>query len=140
LAVVSSRCDLDPRASLFSGSTKPLLITATRAAEARPDLAAVADIVTCGEVSVDLARAVEALAGAGLGRAVCEGGPSLFRSLLLAGLVDELCLTTAAVLAGADHRHLTGNGPLPETVPFSLRSLIEGDGMLIARYSTVAGS
>lgn len=32
---------------------------------------------------------------------VCEGGPSLAAQLLDAGLVDELCLTTAAVVGGS---------------------------------------
>jgi len=53
-----------------------------------------------GTDEVDLAGALAALAARGLTRVLTEGGPHLFASLLGAGLVDELCLTTSPQLVG----------------------------------------
>jgi len=49
---------------------------------------------------VEVRPAVEELRGRGHRRILCEGGPTLFGSLLEAGLVDELFLTVSPVLAG----------------------------------------
>lgn len=49
---------------------------------------------------VEIAAAVEELRRRGHRRILCEGGPTLFGSLLDAGLVDELFLTLSPVLAG----------------------------------------
>ncbi len=65
--------------------------------------------------------------------------PTLLRTLLGAGLLDELCLTTSATLVGPGHRGLLGDQPLSESLPFALTSLLEGDGMLFARYRCRAG-
>jgi diaminohydroxyphosphoribosylaminopyrimidine deaminase / 5-amino-6-(5-phosphoribosylamino)uracil reductase len=52
--------------------------------------------------ATDAATALQALAGAGLTRILCEGGATLAASLLQAGLVDELALFTAGAAIGAD--------------------------------------
>lgn len=44
---------------------------------------------------------IRALHDRGLRRIVCEGGPSVAAQLLDAGVVDELCLSTGPVVAGA---------------------------------------
>ncbi|UOW02404.1 dihydrofolate reductase family protein [Clavibacter michiganensis subsp. michiganensis] len=56
-------------------------------------LGAAADGRMSGDVVVD------ALRGRGLTHVVCEGGPALAASLVSAGRVDELCLTTSPELA-----------------------------------------
>ena len=134
LAVVSARGDLDPGARVFKSDTPPILVTCVAAVEARPDLDAIAEVIICGEGSVDVKLAVEALTEAGLTRILCEGGPTLFWSLLEAGLVDEACLTFSPVIAGAGKRRLSGELPLETPARFQLLGLLEGDGALLARY------
>jgi riboflavin biosynthesis pyrimidine reductase len=91
--------------------------------------------VSCGEAQVDLQVAVDVLAERGHERVLCEGGPTLLRALLIAGLVDELCLTIAPLLAGSDHHHLAGHEPLPVPADFALTHLTESDGMLLTSYA-----
>jgi riboflavin biosynthesis pyrimidine reductase len=138
LAVVSARGALDPHARIFGGERRVLVLTSAVAAGAHPELGRVADVVVCGDDRVDLPSALSALAGRGLTRVLCEGGPELTRSLLIAGLVDELCLTFSPVVAGAGHRVLGGDGPLPLPARFSLEGLLHGGGMLLARYRRAA--
>jgi riboflavin-specific deaminase-like protein len=134
LAIVSNRADLDPAARVFAADPPPLLLTTAAAVQHRPDLAAVAEMVACGAQRVDIGAAIEQLHARNLGRILCEGGPTLLRSLLFAGLVDELCLTTAPRLLGAGHRSLLGDQPLPDALSLRLTAVLEGDGMLLSRY------
>ncbi len=57
-------------------------------------------VLVHGTDEVDLAGALANLAARGLTRVLTEGGPHLFATLLGAGLVDELCLTTTPQLVG----------------------------------------
>lgn len=57
--------------------------------------------LVCGETEVDAARLLHVLHDRGARSVLCEGGPSLLTSLLQAGLVDELAMTTAPMLVGA---------------------------------------
>jgi riboflavin biosynthesis pyrimidine reductase len=140
MAIVSGAADLDPHAKVFAGDTKPLLLTSARSAESRPDLADVAEITVCGDDMVDLGYAFDHLCELDLGRALCEGGPTLLSSLLAHHLVDELCLTISPVLAGSGHRALTTGRPLPDPAWFELSALLEGDGMLLTRYERAVNS
>ena len=90
---------------------------------------------------VDLAAAVGALRARGLGRVLSEGGPTLFASLLAAGLVDELFLTVSPLLAGRGSNPRLG---LIEGVELSvesggarceLRSARRHDDHLFLRYA-----
>ena len=134
VAVVTAQGRLDPDSKLFSDGAEVLVLTtASVAAEGR--LAGVAaDVVGCGEDRVEPGLVVAELRRRGLGRILCEGGPRLARDLLAAGLVDELCLTLAPLLGGGGRPTLTGAGP-GRPVPLQLQGLIEGDGMLLARYT-----
>lgn len=134
LAVVTARADLDPAARMFAEDGEVLIITTERSADQRPELAAAAELLPCGESMVELRRAVETLRSRSLGRILCEGGPELMRSLLSAGLVDELCLTISPLLAGPQRRQLSGDAPPPAPERFRLAALLEGDGMILARY------
>lgn len=62
-----------------------------------------------------------------------EGGPSLLGSLLAAGVVDELCLTTVPRLLGGDAGRVVGGEDLDEHL--ELTQLLEEDGTLLARYA-----
>jgi 5-amino-6-(5-phosphoribosylamino)uracil reductase len=67
---------------------------------------------------------------------LCEGGPMLFGALLRAGLVDELFLTLAPMLAGGGASGpAVVSGPPPEApVGLQLASVLEYDGALFLRY------
>jgi riboflavin biosynthesis pyrimidine reductase len=134
LAIVTNRANLDPSARVFTGDNKVLVLTCAAAAKQRPDLTAVAELIACGDESVDLGIAVEELYARGLGRILCEGGPTLFRALLNAGLIDEFCCTTSPRLAGPGHRGLLGDQTISSPIGLTLSAVLEGDGMLLARY------
>jgi riboflavin-specific deaminase-like protein len=134
LAIMTNRANLDPSARVFTGDAKVLLLTSGAAARQRPDLANVAEVIVCGDGMVDPRTALEELYARSLSRILCEGGPTLFRTLLTAGLVDELCCTTSPHLAGAGHRGLLGEQSISAPVSLGLTAVLEGDGMLLARY------
>ncbi len=67
---------------------------------------------------------------------LCEGGPRLFSSLLAGGLVDELFLTLAPLLAGGGDAPAITRGPsLAEPARLRLRWLLERESSLFARYA-----
>src|SRR5690606_28107647 len=94
-AIVSGSLELDPASALFARAVyRPVILTCAEApAERRAALEAVADVVDCGEASVDPVLLKQRLVERGLTQLHCEGGPSLFGALLAGGVVDELCLT-----------------------------------------------
>jgi riboflavin biosynthesis pyrimidine reductase len=63
---------------------------------------------------------------------LCEGGPTLLRELLAAGVVDELCATTVPRLIAGDHLRITHGAPID--VPLDLHVLLESEGTLLARW------
>jgi riboflavin biosynthesis pyrimidine reductase len=66
---------------------------------------------------------------------LCEGGPTLFGSLLHEELIDELFLTIAPRLAGGGRGPTITSGPsLPEPAELRIRWLLEQGGSLFARY------
>ena len=132
LVLVSRSADLDPGSRALSGDVRPIVLTCA-AARPSPALREVADVVVTGDDTVDLGTAVAALRDRGLTRLLCEGGPSLLTAMLLAGLVDELCLTLTPLLVGTAQTLLTE--PLRERVRLELAHLVDGgDGTLLARY------
>jgi riboflavin biosynthesis pyrimidine reductase len=86
-----------------------------------------------GDDEVDLAAGLADLAGRGLARLVCEGGPTLFTALLAQGLVDELCLTLSPLLVGPAP-HLLAVAPQPPPA-LRLLSLLREDDVLLSRWS-----
>ena len=72
----------------------------------------------------------------GIRSVLCEGGPTLNGALLAEGVVDELFLTVAPLIAGGPDPLTIVEGSGPETaVPLELVWLLEGDGMLFCRYA-----
>lgn len=136
LGVVTIRGDLDPASRLFEPDRDVIVFTTDSVARTRADLAAVAELVACGEYAVDPGKVVAHLQGRGLGRILCEGGPTLTRSLLEIGLVDEVCLTISPLLVGEGHRGLREAwvGSMGRLV---LHMLAEGDGMILTRYTVL---
>jgi riboflavin biosynthesis pyrimidine reductase len=68
---------------------------------------------------------------------LCEGGPTLLRDLLAAGVVDELCATTVPRLISGTHLRITHGAPLD--VPLHLHVLLEADNTLLARWFVGSG-
>jgi riboflavin biosynthesis pyrimidine reductase len=132
--LVSRSFDLPWEAGLFAAPDQPVLVYTHRAAGEAPDVAAAVEVVRMDEpaletVLADLrARGVESL--------LCEGGPTLNRALLAAGLLDELFLTLSPLVTGDETQPaIVMGGALPAPVPLALRSVATADGELYLRYS-----
>lgn len=94
-----------------------------------------------GDDDVDLPAALDALAERGMTRVLSEGGPTLLGTLLAAGVVDELCVTTTPQLVGpGPGRIVAGGGPQGASsappAPARLGHLIvaPGSGTTVARW------
>ena len=132
-AIVSGSLDLDPKSDVFvKAPVRPLVFT-SESAPANDALAGVADIVICGSKTVDPAAMVRELAGRQLTRIHCEGGPSLFGSLLAADVVDELCITVSPLLVGGDSGRIA-KGAVPDARRMSLAGILRSDDTLLLRY------
>ena len=141
IAVVTRRLDLDPESPLISAApahARTIVITAARApADRRAELARHADVVVAGDETIDLKAAVDALAARGHRRMLAEGGPYLLAQLLEAGLLDELCLTIAPLLAGPGAPRIVAGPPAARPArPLILAHILEDDGFLLSRYTT----
>ena len=103
-----------------------------------PNLAAAQDqlgndnVLVLGVRRVDLAALKARLAERGYADILSEGGPHLLRDLLDEGVADEVCTTIVPRVVAGSHRRIT-DGP-PVDVPLRLRTLLEQDGTLLARW------
>lgn len=120
----------------------PLVLTCTEAAaDAQARLGGAADVLDCSAddpAQVDPARALAALADRGLTRILCEGGPSLMGTFLAAGLLDEICLTTAPVLVGGSAPRITVGGDPVLTRMRRAHLICDAESYLYARYTRVS--
>jgi riboflavin biosynthesis pyrimidine reductase len=135
IAIVSKRASLDPASGLVTAAVSPTILVTCGSADAgrREALAAAGvTVLVCGDDEVDLPLALDRLAELGHEHVLCEGGPTLFRDALTAGVVDELDLSIAPALVGGGHHLLEG---LPAVVRPELRQLLEEDGVLFTRYA-----
>lgn len=111
IAVLSGRLDLSPDLRLFAPAVpapRPLVITTRAAAASAPAwLVENAELVIAGDSAVDLDLALEQLAGRGLTRIHCEGGPRTLSDLANADLIDEFVLTITPELLGTPQRLLS---------------------------------
>ncbi|AUN42968.1 hypothetical protein AXK58_16670 [Tsukamurella tyrosinosolvens] len=119
---------------------RPALAIVTRGTIARTDRlyppSGAEPIVYSGHgESVDLRAVLGDLYARGHRRVLAEGGPGVLGALLAAGLVDELCLTVAPVLAGGDGRRIVTGPDLP--LDRWQRRLVLGDdeGYLYTRWA-----
>ncbi|WP_107059338.1 dihydrofolate reductase family protein [Streptomyces sp. NRRL F-5126] len=135
-AVVTTGHGLPADAPVITGAQVPTLVLTCEAAPVdvrRAWTAAGAEVIVAGEGSVDLTAAVAALAGRGLRRIDCEGGPHLFGALTEAGLVDELRLTLSPVLAAGPAGRIAAS-PLATPVDLHLASALAEADTLLLRY------
>ncbi|HET7741664.1 MAG TPA: pyrimidine reductase family protein [Mycobacterium sp.] len=136
LAVVTGRLSLDPESPVARAAGTLVLTCATAPEDRRRALvAAGADVIDCGVDTVDLNEALRILAERGLWRVLCEGGPSLLGSMVVADLLDEICLTYSPHLVGGEggrilHSSVENDGPPMQPV----HVLADDQGFLYTRW------
>jgi 5-amino-6-(5-phosphoribosylamino)uracil reductase len=137
LAIASSRLDLDLDGPLFRGPADAVVVLTSAAApaERRRAVQRRADVLVVGEERVDPVHAVEALEQRGLGRVLCEGGPTLLSAFVAAGVLDELCLTTSPLLIGGSAGRVLAGVGLDPPVDLVLTGLLEELGSLFSRWT-----
>jgi riboflavin biosynthesis pyrimidine reductase len=134
VAVVLTRgADVPWEAGLFKAPEQPVLVYTGPDAGAPPSTPAPVELVrldrpTPAAALADLrARGIEAL--------LCEGGPTLLRSLVADGLADELFLTITPLLTGdAAQPNILAGGVLREPVPLELVWTLSAGAELFLRY------
>jgi riboflavin biosynthesis pyrimidine reductase len=124
--LVSRSFELPWGAGLFAAPGQRVLLY-TRADGSVPDLPADVELVP----EDDLRAVLADLRARGIERLLCEGGPTINRALLDAGLLDELFLTLSPVVSG-EGPPIVADGP---SAPLTLRSVATADGDLYLRYS-----
>jgi len=135
LAVVSARLALDPDSELFANDPRTIVITHAGApAEQLKALEPVADIVVAGAGQLDIGTALDALGERGLGKVLCEGGPTLLGAVVEAGRLDELCLTLSPLVAGGPAGRIV-ELPTTQQIALSAEHILEQDGALFLRYT-----
>jgi 5-amino-6-(5-phosphoribosylamino)uracil reductase len=131
--VVSGRLDIPADVALLQDPEQRVVIVT--ASDAVVD-GVTADVRYLRSAPVDLGAALALLrAEHGVRSILCEGGPSLNGSLLAAGLIDELFLTTVAKLAGAAGAlTIISDGAVGEPLDAQLVWLLAAGSELFARY------
>lgn len=119
------------RAEEYGAADVPI-VCLTRGDEVPPSLADAPEGSVVLRSMDDPARLRAELAERGLRSVMVEGGPSVLATLLAAGVVDELCLTTVPRLLGGDAGRITAGTDVD--VALSPTLLLEHDGTLLGRW------
>lgn len=136
IAVVSGRADLDPKSRLLTDTlVPPIILTTSSAPDSSKNAlrAAGAVVLELGESSIDSAAIIGALGDLGLGKVICEGGPTLTGQLAADHVLDELCLTTVPTIAGGPAGRVT-HGRLAALSVECQHIIIDEDGAQLARW------
>jgi riboflavin biosynthesis pyrimidine reductase len=100
VAIVTAGGSFDPTHPVLETGAI-VLTTARAAADIRASVPAATEVVAVNDGDwVDPARAIAVLRARGHELILSEGGPTVFTSLVAAGMVDELFLTVSPLLAG----------------------------------------
>jgi riboflavin biosynthesis pyrimidine reductase len=135
--VISRGLAVPWEASVFADPGQPVLVY-TGTPGTAPEVAAPVEVVQLPQATP--AHALADLRARGVRALLCEGGPTLSRALLAAGLVDELFLTIAPLLTGDDREPaIVEGGRLPEDAELTLRSVLRHDDELFLRYAVSPG-
>jgi riboflavin biosynthesis pyrimidine reductase len=142
VALVTRSGALEPDLGVLTGSeAKPLVLTcAAAAAAARIRVGTAAEVVDCSAADpgqVDLGTLLARLADRGLLRVLAEGGPSLLGAFIAAGLLDEICLTSAPVLVGGGAVRIAAGAGDTLTAMRRAHVLTDAEGYLYTRYVRV---
>jgi riboflavin-specific deaminase-like protein len=124
--IISNKGRIDVRLKIFQSGISPIIIFSTKRMPRKNQeiLRKTATLHLANATEVDLAAMLKTLRDEyNIRTLACEGGPTLFRSLLEQGWVDQLNLTIAPYMfGGAKAPTLTGLSKefLPASVPCSL--------------------
>jgi riboflavin biosynthesis pyrimidine reductase len=129
LLVISRSGDVPWEAPLFGVSGQRVVIAGP--AQVPGSVRAQVQVVD----AVEPRPALDAFAELGFTRVLCEGGPGLNRSLLAAGVVDELFLTLDASLSGGDGLRLVKGETFDPPIPAELQWVLRAGDELFLRYS-----
>jgi riboflavin biosynthesis pyrimidine reductase len=140
--VISASLELDPSIPLLTEPESRLVVLTPTPGELPETGCQVEYIRTVAGGRLDLAAALAKLAARlDVGLVLCEGGPHVARELLAAGLLDELFLSIAPVLAGGDGRRvdtpalrILAGAELDPAVQLRLLGALENDSHLFLRY------
>jgi riboflavin biosynthesis pyrimidine reductase len=137
-AIVSGTLHLDPASTVFTEApVRPIVVTTGASSPTKKEaLSRVADIVLCGEDSLDVTAMCSEFAKRGLRQILSEGGPTLFGTLLEADRVDELCLTISPLIEAGDAFRIA-SGTLPQARRMTLHHVLVSSSTLMLRYLRV---
>jgi len=143
LAVTASRSlELPVDVPLFQDPESRVVVLAARAGEVPAHGAAVIVEPVPGpeERTIDFLAGLELLrARYGVRTLLLEGGPTLLAAMLEVGLVDELFLTRAPLIAAGPEPSLVEGDLLPERIRLRLLGLLKDEeDFLFARYAVGA--
>jgi riboflavin biosynthesis pyrimidine reductase len=149
--LLSRRFDIPWEAGLFSAPDQPVVVYTGERGDARAgddtpegddprrggvpgDVVAPVEVVRLADPSP--AAALADLRARGVRALLCEGGPTLNRALLAAGLVDELFLTVAPLLTGDDvPPRIVEGAALPAPATMRLAWALRHEDELFLRYT-----
>ncbi len=131
LVIVSRSGEVPPTVADSEHSHLATCASAPGLAAARSKLGS-ERVFVLGEDAVDLAALKSLLADRGWSDQLSEGGPALFGSMLAAGIVDELCLTTVPRLVAGESIRIAGGQAVD--VHLEPAVLLEQDGTLLGRW------
>jgi riboflavin-specific deaminase-like protein len=137
IAVVTLGAALDPQARLFTDTTEaPIILTSTAApADNKRALTdAGARVLEIGDDRITSAAIIDALAGLGMPRVLCEGGPSLFGQMIADDAVDDLCLTMSPLLVGGLESRVSVSPTAARRPMVRSHVLADDDGTLLTRW------
>jgi riboflavin biosynthesis pyrimidine reductase len=138
-AIVSGALGLDPESAVFTKApVRPVVVTVGASSREKKDaFSRVADVLVCGEETLDVSAMLDAFVKRGLRQVLCEGGPKLFGTLLDANRVDDLCLTVSPLIEGGDARRIVAGTP-EKARTMRLQHVLVSGGTLMLRYRRVA--
>ncbi|MCE2512023.1 MAG: dihydrofolate reductase family protein [Acidimicrobiia bacterium] len=139
LAVVSGSLDLGLGLPLFAeqhpDDDPPLILTGRDAAAGAVEaLESVAEVVRLASARPQPAEILAELDRRGAGVVLSEGGPSFNGQLADAGVIDELCLSIAPLVAGGASPRIVHGSLRTVPIDLSIDHLLEASGTLFVRY------
>jgi riboflavin biosynthesis pyrimidine reductase len=140
ICIVTNSARLSPDLPLFGAGPSSGVVVATcqSADPARvAELSRRCEVLLVGDREVDLPALLAELADSGLTRQLTEGGPHLLGSV--AGLMDDLCVTTSPLLVGGQMSSQPGRmmagAELIDGRPARLAHLLIDNNTLLARWT-----
>lgn len=138
LVITSSSLDLGTRTPLLHGDP-PAPIIAHPTSSDTSIAPEGFELMELGDTSVDLALLLSELAGRGVRRVACEGGPGLLGQLAQADLIDEFLVTISPQLVGGTMVGLLGRTHTGG-LPFELHEVIRDKDHLMCSYRRDRGT